>query len=408
MKRYLLIFVLLLPLFLRTAVAGNAGGTGGNSYVDEFKGYRTWALRILRADHTTFEKEFGYTSEEYEKALQRLEHVQFIKKNGLGTQVRIGTELKSVSDILPKPIDELFRIDGEEKDAINITREGVDLVIIDTKRWDSLDGKSSRKLQLIAHELFGILELESTGEDTHSKRFEDLMVRFPKFAPGGVPIVPLWDAPFEAEILISDGTTCSSESNQDKLKVAMGERCRAQLSSELPAPYFDYECAFSGELWERVDRRWQRSTYRTRAYVPGQSEHHSYYYRDYYRYFYEIWDTYRPGYFINRTTTVDTVTHQKLCRASGTLYLTGIDPIGKMGQAKRLKTSEGSWEEAISRLDINPEASAIDRCFEYRKSIRKGLVNHSHCKVYALADGNWRWELWAVHPFQSEYSWSEK
>ena len=59
---------------------GDAGGNGGDVYVDEFKAYRTWLIRILRSEHERFEKDFSLTPMQFTEALSRLEKVHLIRK----------------------------------------------------------------------------------------------------------------------------------------------------------------------------------------------------------------------------------------------------------------------------------------------------------------------------------------
>lgn len=401
-------------------MAGDSGGSGGD-YADEFDEFRSYVLRIHEAERTKYQTLFAYSDDQFDAAQKRLERVILRRKDKPGFLTVDGKEI-SIIDLLPKPIDELFVIDGAPKTAINLQLASYDLVLFDVEEWEKLEGKVRnsvpRKLHLMGHELYGILELEQTGERHFSRNLNlDALRGTPLLTSEDIPVVPLWSAPFSGIIPIGMNEDCWSPSSQKRLRKLIGQRCLPQLPQGIPAPFFSYECAFEGKLKTPVKTGYKVSYYKTKAWVPGTFEHYHrhgssfYFYQSseemlkIFRRSYEHGHRYRPGYWIERSKTTYTPVQNKYCRIKGDIFLTGIDPIMAEEEPELLASSENTWEEEIVfPLLENPEQYVKNQCFAYRKKIRKGLFEKSRCVIRELnGDNLLRWELWGIHPYRTPY-----
>jgi len=392
-------------------VGGNAGGNGGDIYVDEFKAYRAWVVQILLRDQDVFQEKFSYNDTEYREAITRLNKVNLVRRDKLGR----------FTDFIPLPIDELFVIDGEEKSAVNLSVKGEDLIIIDTKEWDKIEGKFGRKLRLFAHELFGILGLEKTGESTYSIAFLGEQGDLPHVeTKDNVPVVPLWSGVFTRKWRVSDEEPCLNQKRENELTEMTGKSCHSHLPKDEPTSYFSYECVLNGRLTSVWKEGKKTTTHTYFGHVPGtrrtlsRSRHHFYYYEnsDILKKIYEksqfFMNEHTPGYDYEHTEKIEVPSYSKLCSVRGRIILSGVDPIDENGpQPKLLKSSKGSWDEGLSSTFADPEKEMVDQCFSYRKKIRKSLFDQSRCKVFPIEGEKWRWELWAIHPYSTHYTWQE-
>jgi len=403
-------------------IAGNEAGHGGD-YADEFIEFRDYVVRIHESERKKYQELFKYTDKQFDAAQKRLKKVILRRKDKPGFLTVEDKEVPII-DLLPKPIDELFVIEGAPKTAINIEVAGHDLVLIDIEEWDKLDDKVRhsvpRKLQLMGHELYGILDLEKTGERHLSRQLNlNAMRATPFLSKDGIPVVPLWSAPFKATIRIKMNEDCWSPSAQKRLKKLIGQRCRPQLPDETPAPFFAYECAFEGKLITPVKKDYKITHYNVKAWVPGTHGHYdrhgsSYYFYQSSHHLIKLWQRYythghwyRPGFYLNKSKTTYTPVYNKFCRIKGDIFLTGIDPIMTEQEPELLASSKDTWEEdMIFPMVDNPEQYVIDQCFAYRKTIRKGLFPKSRCIIRQLP-GTWRWELWGIHPFRTPYQFDD-
>ncbi len=390
---------------------GNAGGNGGDIYVDEFKAYRDWVVQVLLRDQEMFQEKFGFDSDKYDKAIARLNKVSLVRRDKLG----------KFADLLPMPVDKLFVIDEEEKSAVNLSINGEDLVIFDISDWDKVEGKFGRKLRLMAHELFGILGLEKTGEATYSIAFLGEQGDLPHVeTEGKIPVVPLWSEVFVHKWVVSDEEPCLDSERRQKISDMVGKACYRQLPTGEPAPYFSYECVLNGRLTRVWKKGKKTTTYTSFGRMPGslrtlsRSRHYSYYYVDssVLKSIYErsrfFMHEYTPGYDYENRKKIEVPVYSKLCSIRGRAALSGVDPISPNDpQPKLYKSSEGSFDEIFSATFPKPEKEMRDICFSYRKKIRRGLFDQSRCKIFPIENGKWRWELWTVHPYSTNYSWSE-
>jgi len=412
----------LLILLNGNLFAGNAGGNGGDPYLDELKAYRSWLIGTLERNETHYKGRFEYDDEEFKRAIRTIREIVFVRKDMLDLKVKIeGKDEKAkVSEILPAPIDEMFVIGGERKPAVNYVLQGTPFIFVDPAEWEKLDGKISRKRAHFAHEVYGVLGLEKTGDIHLSKQFIDDKPDSTVVTKDGSPVTPLWTERFYDTFLIDAKDTCEAAADR-RLPKIIGGLCKPNVPGGEPSPFFSYECAFAGSIQTHWHEGTTTTQHTVRARVPGvytayrSSSFDSYFFADseivkkIVRSRSDEYETHRPGYDIFKTTTIEVPHYQKYCRVKGSVFLSGIDPLVDDADLapKLLKSSKGQWDELLSHQQKNPERHMLGLCFAYRKQIRKGLFDASRCKVFPLEDNRWRWELWAVHPYGTPYPWQD-
>lgn len=404
-----------------TLLAGHGGGNGGHGYFDEFNAYRSWLTATLSRNEAYYQKKFSYSADELNNALKTMKEAKFFLKSEPDAEIELGGMKRKLSEVLPKPMKELFIIDGEQKDAINIWLKELPVIIVDTEAWDQLDGKLDRKRALMAHEFYGLVGLEGTGDIRFSKEFLDQNASLNQVVTkSGLQVVPLWNQKYRDEFLIGENESCDLEAGR-RLPATIGKLCKAAIGGTAnPDGYFAFECAFDGAIATVWKTQVKTIHYEFKGHIPGI--YNSYSSRDLTSSYYQDskiilkmiraserqGSNWIPGYDFEEKITIHIPVDKKFCRVRGSVFLTGIDPLGDTSKAPELlKSSEGTWDEAMSETWENPTERMLNACFLYRQQIRKPLFDKSHCRLIELPDKRWRWELWAVHPFASAYPWQD-
>lgn len=397
-------------------LAGHAGGNGGDSYVDEFKAIRNLVMVILRAERPRFQRAFNYTDTQYNGLLNAGGDIHLIRRDRLDAEVIQDGRARSINALLPLPINQLFVIENEPKQAVNFSVNDLDFIIIDTMEWSKLDGKFDRKVRLMAHEVFGIFGLEQTGETPYSRMFDEATLRRYPFADeNDVPNVLIASVPFEHEMPIGLDESCNDAQHQATIKALMTTMCKPYLPLERPSPFYSYSCVFDGSMQSPLRESYQTTHTTIYSYVPPrydttyretQIEKHRYTpygIRSFYKSYSERTDSYTPGYPVTEESTTTTPILTKSCYLSGSVSLIGIDPIQGDSTVKLLAKSQGTYEGILLSVSERSAQLALDQCFAKRKQLPRGLVNESYCNVFHTKESNWQWEMWGMHPYRSAF-----
>ena len=406
----------LICFLLSTGFAHATGtvGNGGDPYLDELNEYRQLTIQALKYKRHFFLDTIDLTEQEFDSMLEKFSQVNFYRSDLLDQIQDFDGKKYHYREIFNRDLADLFWINGEMKSAINYSNERLSVVIFNIPAWDALDGKVVKKLQLVAHELFGIMDLEVTGQNHLSKHFNERVLSELMSLDEKLPVIPIWSDDYIATFNMGTetGASCHSPASMHEFKKAIGEICRRHLPND-PHNFFAYECVFSGNILQKIDKDWKITKISTTAYIPRtrivvkKNSIYKYYYQSHS----EIEKIFRaenshktlsrPAYYLKKLKLIKQPVYQTSCILMGRNMLSGIDPMTEDMSTKLLKSSEGRWDEIAVTSSPDPVHYFMDICYENRLKIRKKFFNQSYCTVDQKENGQWRWQLWGVHPYRN-------
>jgi hypothetical protein len=381
-------------------------GNGGDPYIDEFNEYRNMVITEILRNSEIWKARLGVNEQELQSMLEIFQATYLYRHDLLSTLTNKLGEQVNYSAMFNRPIEEILQIGGQRRSAVNVKNENLLAIIFDIEAWDKEYFKTFRKLQLVAHELFGIADLEGTTENHYSKYFTEKTLRQTAKNINGIPVVLLEAINFETEF-ISKNSSCQSAETTNRVSAATARICRERMKKINEEDFYSYACDFSGDIIQRTDTNWKIEEFYKRIELPLPPLNNSSILKSLHRKHHSMQTL--PRFFIEKYKKITTPINTTFCKIVGQINFTGVDPNTSdlslkvlESSKRRLKEARG-YEQIAAKLENSPMLFMNRICSKARKQVRRIYYDKSYCRVFQDSENYWQWELIGVHPFKTEF-----